>query len=140
MPVAAARILRSVLPVVVQEGTARRAAGAFVDAFGGPIEVGDKIGSGDNRHKTFGRGGGVTASRPVSRSAAFAFYIGDRYVGVITASVTGKEAGNYRFTSAPPLALLQLLAPAVTNHLQPTPRFAESDHGQGSLLLASGDV
>ncbi len=117
MPAAVARTLRPVLAGVVKEGTARRTAGAFANAGGAAIEVGGKTGSGDNRYKTFARGGGVTSSRPMSRTAAFAFYIGDRYVGVITASVTGREAGNYGFTSALPVALLRLLAPAIENHL-----------------------
>lgn len=125
MPAVVARTLRQVMTGVVTEGTARRVAGAFVDARGEPIEVGGKTGSGDNRHKTFARGGGVIASRPVSRTAAFAFYIGDRYVGVITASVTGKAAGNYHFTSSLPVALLRLLAPAIETRLQPTLRYVE---------------
>jgi hypothetical protein len=49
----------------------------------------------------------------VSRTAAFAFYIGDRYFGIITASVAGKAAGEYQFTSALPLSVLRLLAPAI---------------------------
>jgi hypothetical protein len=49
----------------------------------------------------------------VSRTAAFAFYIGDRYFGIITASVSGKAAGQYQFTSALPLTVLRLLAPQI---------------------------
>jgi hypothetical protein len=41
------------------------------------------------------------------------FYIGDRYFGVISASVLGKQAENYTFTSALPVAILKLLAPAL---------------------------
>ena len=61
----------------------------------------------------------------MSRTAAFVFYIGDRYVGVITASVSGKAAGNYSFTSSLPVALLGLLAPAIETRLQPTLRYVE---------------
>jgi hypothetical protein len=108
---------------VVTEGTARRAAGAFVDAHGAAIPVGGKTGSGDNRFKTFARGGGMIAARPVSRTAAFAFYLGDRHFGVLTASVSGQAAGAFVFTSSLPVALLRLLAPALENrlHLAPPP-------------------
>ena len=42
-----------------------------------------------------------------------AFYIGDRYFGIITASVAGKAAGQYQFTSALPVTVLKLLAPQI---------------------------
>jgi hypothetical protein len=129
LPVAVARALRPVLAGVVTEGTARRVAGVFMDAAGVPIPVGGKTGSGDNRVKTFARGGGVIASRAVSRTGAFAFYLGDRYVGVITASVAGKTAGAYAFTSALPVTLLRLLAPAIETRLRPTVRSTAPDRG-----------
>ena len=37
----------------------------------------------------------------------------DRYFGIITASVAGKEAGQYQFTSALPVTILKLLAPQI---------------------------
>jgi hypothetical protein len=94
-------------------------AGAFPDGQGASLVVGGKTGSGDNRYKTFARGGAVRSSRAVSRTAAFAFFIGDRYVGVIAASVTGPEAGTYHFTSSLPVALLKLLAPAIGSRSRP---------------------
>jgi len=103
LPVPVARALRRALAEVVESGTARRVAGAFEEPGGKPIVVGGKTGSGDNR----------SSSRPVSRTATFAFYIGDRYFGIMTASVTGKAAGQYQFTSALPLAVLRVLAPAI---------------------------
>jgi membrane peptidoglycan carboxypeptidase len=118
MSVAVARALRPGLLGVVSEGTAQRAAGAFMDDAGTSMELGGKTGSGDNQHKTFGRGSGVISSRPVSRTAAFAFYVGDRYFGVITASVTGRKAGQYTFTSSLPVALLRLLAPAIEDRMR----------------------
>ncbi len=126
MPSVVARILRQALAGVVKEGTARRAAGAFVGAGGAAVEVGGKTGSGDNRYKTFARGGGVTSSRATSRTAAFVFYIGDRHFGVITASVIGREAGKYKFTSSLPVALLELLAPAIQPRLLQPSRLAEN--------------
>src|SRR6266581_881122 len=37
----------------------------------------------------------------------------DRYFGIITASVAGKETGQYQFTSALPVTILKLLAPQI---------------------------
>ena len=58
-------------------------------------------------------GAAVTSSRATNRTAAFVFYIGDRYFGVITAYVQGREAEHYHFTSALPVTLLKLLAPTI---------------------------
>ncbi|HWP58573.1 MAG TPA: transglycosylase domain-containing protein [Candidatus Acidoferrales bacterium] len=113
-----ARALKDVLAGVVELGTARRLRGAFVDAEGNPIKVGGKTGSGDNRYKTFNRYGNETSSRAVNRTATFVFYIGDRYYGVITSFVPGKEAGQYQFTSALPVTVIKLLAPAIGERLK----------------------
>jgi len=95
--------LRAVLAEVVETGTARRVAGAFVGPDGKPLVVGGKTGSGDNRFKTFSRGGQVVSSRAVDRTAVFVFYVGDRYFGVILACVPGPEAERYSFTSSLPV-------------------------------------
>ena len=109
-----ARAARSVLTGVVENGTARRVKGIFRAPDGTPIPVGGKTGTGDNRYETFARGGRVTSSQVLSRTAAFTFFIGDRYYGVVTASVFGREAGQYEFTSALPLRVLELMAPSLT--------------------------
>jgi membrane peptidoglycan carboxypeptidase len=114
-PIASA--LRQVLEGVVERGTAGRIRGVFVDAEMRPVTVGGKTGSGDNRFDTFGRHGGKLASRPVSRTATFVFFVGDRYYGVITATVPDMRAKDYRFTSALPLAVLKLLAPEINQRL-----------------------
>ena len=108
---------------MVDNGTARRIAGAFKTPDGKKIIAGGKTGSGDNRVKTFGRGGWLKSSRVVNRTATFTFYIGDRYFGVLTAFVPGKEAGGYEFTSALSVSVLRLLAPAINARLagQPLP-------------------
>jgi len=116
-----ARALRGVLADVVNAGTAGRLKGAFKDADGKPIAAGGKTGSGDNRFKTFGRGGFVKSSRAVSRTATFTFYVGDRYFGVITAFVPGKEAGHYEFTSALSVSVLRLLAPTINARMAGKP-------------------
>jgi membrane peptidoglycan carboxypeptidase len=117
LPPPVARALKTVLAGVVKQGTARRLAEAFSRPDGTPIIAGGKTGSGDNRFKSFGRGGGVLSSRAVNRTATFTFYVGDRYFGVISASVLGKQAEGYRFTSALPVAILKLLAPALNERL-----------------------
>jgi membrane peptidoglycan carboxypeptidase len=108
-----ARTMRKAMADVVEQGTARRLNGVFRSPDGKPITVGGKTGSGDNRFGTFNRWGDVITSRATNRTAAFVFYIGDRYFGVITAYVQGKEAANYRFTSALPVTIVRLLAPTL---------------------------
>jgi membrane peptidoglycan carboxypeptidase len=153
MSAAVARTLRPVLAGVATRGTARRLTGAFVDATGAAIEVGGKTGSGDNRYKTFAQGGAVTSARPVSRTATFAFYVGDRYFGVVTASVTGGEVGKFHFTSALPVAILKLLAPGIQSRIQkrlatedpetarvsPAPPSTEGRHDWHSARISSSD-
>lgn len=118
-----ARVARGVLRGVVEEdgGTARRLKDVFRDANGKPMVLGGKTGTGDNRFDTFGRGGRLIASRVTSRTSAFAFFIGDRYYGVVTASVVGPRAGAYRFTSALPLRFLELLAPSIQKRWKEAP-------------------
>jgi len=108
-----ASIVLKTMVGVVEEGTARRLSGAFKMSDGKLITVGGKTGSGDNRFETFNRYGGVTSSRATNRTGTFVFYIGERYFGVITAYVQGREAENYHFTSALPVTLLRLLAPTL---------------------------
>jgi membrane peptidoglycan carboxypeptidase len=115
-----AAALRAALANVVEAGTARRLAGAFKTP-AGKVAAGGKTGSGDNRFKTFGRGGWVKSSRVVSRTATFTFYIGDRYFGVLTAFVPGKDAQGYEFTSALSVSVLRLLAPAINARLADAP-------------------
>jgi membrane peptidoglycan carboxypeptidase len=108
-----ARTMRKAMADVVEQGTARRLNGVFRLPNGTAITVGGKTGSGDNRFGTFNRYGDVLTSRATNRTAAFVFYIGDRYFGVITAYVQGKEASNYHFTSALPVTIVKLLAPTL---------------------------
>jgi hypothetical protein len=108
-------VSKAMLPVmaqVVEGGTAVRLNKAITDGKQ-PLTVGGKTGSGDNRYNAVGRGGQVIASRPVDRTATFAFYIGDRYFGVVTAFVPGADSGQFSFTSSLPVAVLKMLAPAL---------------------------
>jgi hypothetical protein len=119
MPKEVARAILPVLALVVQKGTAVRLAGAY-RAGDKPLVIGGKTGSGDNRYDSVGRRGQVISSRPIDRTAVFVFYIADRFFGVMTVFVPGKEAGDYGFTSSLPVASLKLLAPDVSKlWLQP---------------------
>ncbi len=113
-----ARTVRKVMAEVVEQGTARRLQGAFRLSDGSALTVGGKTGSGDNRFETFNRYGDVTSSHSTNRTAAFVFYIGDRYFGVITVYVQGREAGNYHFTSALPVTILKLLSSTLMANLE----------------------
>jgi hypothetical protein len=81
------------------------------------MNCGGKTGSGDNRFETVAADGRSIASRAVSRTATFVFYVGDRYFGVVTAFVPGRQSGRYRFTSALPVSVLKLLAPEINARL-----------------------
>jgi membrane peptidoglycan carboxypeptidase len=111
-----ARAARKAMAEVVEKGTARRLQGVFRLPDGKPITVGGKTGSGDNRIQAFNRQGAVISSRATNRTATFVFYIDDRYYGVVTAYVQGREAENYKFTSALPVTILKLLSPAILDH------------------------
>ncbi|HWN80866.1 MAG TPA: hypothetical protein VNM87_02105, partial [Candidatus Udaeobacter sp.] len=114
MPKEVAVALRTCLLDVVENGTARRAYGAVKRPNGTIVPLGGKTGSGDNRVKSFARGGRLTGSRVVSRTASFAFFMGDRFYGVITAYVAGPEAAEFGFTSSLPTQILKMLGPALT--------------------------
>jgi hypothetical protein len=120
---AVAHVLRGVLAEVVEHGTARRLKAAIIGPDGAPEQVGGKTGtdSGDNRHEVFAKGRQLAGSRALDRTASFAFYVGDRYFGVISASVEGSAAADYGFTSELPVALLRLLAPLIEQRLAPAP-------------------
>ncbi len=121
LPVEVAGTARRAMAAVVEQGTARRLNGVFKLSTGEVLTVGGKTGSGDNRFETFNRGGAVITSRATNRTATFVFYIGARYFGVITASVQGRDAANYHFTSGLPVTLLKILAPPIVARLENKP-------------------
>jgi membrane peptidoglycan carboxypeptidase len=121
LPAEVAQVARRAMATVVEQGTARRLNGVFKLSNGQILTAGGKTGSGDNRFETFNRSGGVITSRATNRTATFIFYIGDRYFGVVTAYVQGREAGNYHFTSGLPVAILKSLAPAIVARLEKKP-------------------
>jgi membrane peptidoglycan carboxypeptidase len=105
--------VRKALIDVVENGTAVRARGAFRGPDGAGPAIGGKTGTGDNRIERFGRGLVPKSSEVTSRSATFAFLIGDRHFGVVTAYVEGADAADYGFTSSLPVQVLRLLAPSL---------------------------
>jgi len=110
LPSEVAMAVRRILVDVVENGTGRRAQGVLTSP-DGPMVVGGKTGTGDNRYRVFGPGGALLESRVVNRTSTFAFIAGDRYVGVIVAYVPGQEAEDYRFTSALTTQMLSVLGP-----------------------------
>jgi membrane peptidoglycan carboxypeptidase len=110
-------LVKAALAGVVDGGTAKRISGTFVQNDGTPVAVGGKTGTGDNRFKTFSRGGGLISERVVSRSGAFVFYLGDRYFGTVVAYVAGADAAKYKFTSALTVQVLKVLAPTLMAYL-----------------------
>ncbi|MCA1925913.1 MAG: transglycosylase domain-containing protein, partial [Thiobacillus sp.] len=121
MPVEVARTVRRALARVVEGGTAGRLAGALKAADGTPLVIGGKTGTGDHRFERYGKGGQLLESRVVNRTATFAFYLGDRYFGTLTALVPGEIAGQFGFTSSLTAQILKTLLPQLQPHLYPSP-------------------
>ena len=119
-----ASAVRAALLEVVESGTAVRARGAFALPDGTQLAVGGKTGTGDNRIETFGPGLRLEDSKVTSRSATFAFLIGDRHFGVITAYVEGEGAAEFGFTSSLPVQVLKQLAPSLASLVQEMPAVA----------------
>ena len=107
------RVMRDVMAEVVDNGTAKRVHGVYHDASGNILPVGGKTGTGDQRYDEFSAGGHLVSSRVVNRTGTFAFYIGDRFFGAITAHVAGDDAADYAFTSALSAQMLRALAPII---------------------------
>ena len=108
-----AALVRQELIQVVANGTARRACSGFVMSDGSIVPLGGKTGTGDNRIKSFTSGGHVVGSRVASRTAVFAFIIGDRFFGTLIVFVPGDVARNYEFTSSLPVQIFKELEPTL---------------------------
>jgi membrane peptidoglycan carboxypeptidase len=108
---AVAETVQRALSSVVAQGTATATRGVYRAPDGSLLPVGGKTGTGDNRLDRFGRGGRLVSQRVVDRTATFAFYLGDRFFGTITAYVPGAIAGEYHFTSALAVHLLKAIRP-----------------------------
>jgi membrane peptidoglycan carboxypeptidase len=118
------RIVRREMLGVVQNGTGRRARAGIKLPDGAVLPIGGKTGTGDNQFRIYAKNGGLLGSHTVNRTAAFAFFIGDRFFGTVVAFVPGREAANYDFTSALAVQVLRDLAPAFLPVIQK----AEPEH------------
>ena len=127
LPAEVARTARRALAQVVESGTAVRLAGALKDPAGQPVVIGGKTGTGDHRYERYGRGGQLLDSRVVNRTATFAFYLGDRYFGTLTALVQGETAGRFGFTSSLTAQILKTLLPQLQPHLDLPPAAPSPD-------------
>ena len=107
-----ARIVRREMLGVVQNGTGRRARAGLKLPDGVVLPIGGKTGTGDNQFHIYAKHGWLLGSHPVNRTAAFAFFIGDRFFGTVLAFVPGKEAASYDFTSALAVQVLKDLTPS----------------------------
>ena len=118
---AIAHVVKEAMIGVVEDGTAKRVKGAYIDGAGQPYVIGGKTGTGDQRYDEFGAGGRLISSRVMNRTGTFVFFIGDRFFGTITAHVAGEDAANYKFTSALSAQMLRALAPVLQPLINGTP-------------------
>ncbi len=104
-------VVRKAMQDVVENGTARRVFHSVVGPDGVPLVLAGKTGTGDHVRKTVNAQGVVLSEEAVSRTATFAFILGDRFYGVIGAFVKGPESADYEFTSALATQVFKVLAP-----------------------------
>ena len=114
-----ARLVRREMIGVVDEGTGRRVRGGFALPGGVVLPIGGKTGTGDNRFHEYGPGAQLEAVHVVNRTAAFVFFIGNRFYGTILAFVPGRKAGGYNFTSALAVQVLKDLEPRLLPLIRP---------------------
>ncbi len=136
MPAEVAQTVRRALARVVEGGTAARLAGALKDAAGQPVTIGGKTGTGDHRYERYGKHGQLLDSRVVNRTATFAFYLGDRYFGTLTALVPGEQAGQFGFTSSLTAQMLKTLLPQLQQYLYPEPPAPPKLAGEPAAVVA----
>lgn len=136
MPAEVAQVTRRALLRVVNSGTARRLKDTYRDNEERPLAVGGKTGTGDHRSKVIGADGGVRSAKVMNRAATFAFYIGDRFYGVVTAFVPGAKAAAYDFTSALPVQILKEMEPALRPLIADRPQ-ADGKCKSGAAGLAA---
>ncbi len=122
-----AQTVRQALLGVVRSGTGVAVQGAYRAANGDPLPIGGKTGTGDNRYHIYGRGGYLRGERVVDRTATFAFFLGNRFFGTVTAYVPGRQAIAFDFSSTLVVQLLRALRPQLDPLLQGAPRVQHSE-------------
>jgi membrane peptidoglycan carboxypeptidase len=122
-PAPVAAVVKQALVGVVEQGTARRAYQSLRLADGRAVTIGGKTGTGDNRLETYAGQGALIGSKVVNRTAAFVFFIDNRFYGTLIAYVPGESAAAHRFTSALPVQIFRHLAPSLRAlwELEPEP-------------------
>ncbi|WP_179403522.1 transglycosylase domain-containing protein [Burkholderia guangdongensis] len=123
-------VVHRLLGDVVQNGTAKRLAGGMTLPDGKTLDVVGKTGTGDQRFNVYARGARLIESRKVNRSGTFVFALGDRFFGVLTATVHEPYAARYDFTSAMAVQLLKTMAPALAPLLEARPDAATPDNAR----------
>jgi len=113
-----AQTVRQALIGVVRNGTGVAVQGGYRAGDGGLLPIGGKTGTGDNRYHIYGPGGYLREERVVDRTATFAFFLGSRFFGTITAYVKGPQAAAFTFSSALSVQLLRALQPQLEPLLQ----------------------
>jgi membrane peptidoglycan carboxypeptidase len=116
-----AQTVKQALLGVVRSGTGAAVRGGYHAANGDPLAIGGKTGTGDNRYHIYGRGGYLRGERVVDRTATFAFFLGDRFFGTVTAYVQGPRAIAFNFSSTLAVQLLRALRPQLEPLLQAGP-------------------
>ncbi len=106
-----ARVVRKAMQDVVENGTARRVFQSVTGPDGKPLTIAGKTGTGDHVRKTVNAQGVVLSEEAVSRTATFAFILGDRFYGVIGAYIKGAESADFEFTSTLATQVFKVLAP-----------------------------
>ncbi|MDP5148443.1 transglycosylase domain-containing protein [Rheinheimera baltica] len=109
-----AMAVKTALEQVVNVGTGRRLRTAYTDT---NLVMGGKTGTGDNRLVQLNAKGQHVSSKALNRTATFAFYIGYRHFGVLTAYVPDADAENFSFTSALPLQVMNSMAPILQPYI-----------------------
>lgn len=107
-----AAVVRDAMQGVVERGTAAGAFRAITLPNGTALTIGGKTGTGDNRRDMHDGRGYTIGSKVMNRTAAFVFFIGDRFYGTIVAYVPGEQAGGQHFTSALPVTVFRDLVPS----------------------------
>ena len=123
-----ASLVRQEMLGVVQNGTGRRLKAGITLPDGTLLPVGGKTGTGENLFHVYGARGALLDAHTVNRTAAFTFFIGDRFFGSVLAFVPGEDAGGYQFTSALAVQVLRELTPNLLPLLeQPVPASQNAD-------------
>ena len=108
-----ARAMKGLLGEVTHNGTARRPGGAYLDNEGQPVATGgDKTSTGDNRMVTVNAGRSTRHQSCVEPHGNLCFLSGrTRHFPIHDRFCAGRDAADFKFTSALPVQVLKSMAP-----------------------------